>query len=125
MDRTGNEARLKRGRRPETMTTIVAINDIDTDHLEAVQAEMTRLGAPEIRAYWTGEMYLALEGSHRLAAADALGITPTIIEMYEDDEMMSDLDMPDEDGLSMEGKVVSVSSILSAIADANGPRFEI
>jgi hypothetical protein len=105
------------------MTTIIAINGTDADHLETVTAAMREMGAPEIRAFWTGELWLALEGSHRLAAAAALGLTPTLIEMDEADEMVCDIDMPDEDGYSMDGRTVRVASILAAI-DQSGPLYQ-
>lgn len=60
------------------MTTIFAPHLPDAQKLAAVTAEMERLGAPTIRAVWCGDHYKAIEGSHRLAAAHDLGITPEI-----------------------------------------------
>jgi hypothetical protein len=60
---------------------IVAPNKIDPKHLEQVKKEMQELGPPVIRAYYDGEKYIALEGSHRLRAAKDLGITPEIQEV--------------------------------------------
>ena len=59
---------------------IVAPNPTEQAHLEAVIAEMRELGAPTVRAIWVGVhgLWLAVEGSHRLAAAAELGLTPTI-----------------------------------------------
>jgi ParB-like chromosome segregation protein Spo0J len=39
---------------------------------------MRELGAPTIRAILVGEVLYAIDGSHRLAAAHALGIDPVI-----------------------------------------------
>lgn len=53
------------------------------DHLESVKAEMLKLGAPKIRAIWS-EAYacwMAVEGCHRLRAADALGVRPIIVDV--------------------------------------------
>lgn len=49
-------------------------------HLAEVQAEMTKRGAPVIRAIWSEcyGMWLAIEGCHRLRAAQNLGLTPVI-----------------------------------------------
>lgn len=51
-----------------------------TAHLEHVIGEMRRRGAPVIRAHWDEAIgaWLAREGTHRLRAALALGIAPTI-----------------------------------------------
>ena len=53
------------------------------EHLEAVKAEMAKLGAPVIRAIYDdcNDIYIALEGSHRIRAAKALGLTPIIDEV--------------------------------------------
>lgn len=74
---------------------IQAINPINEAHLMEVVEAMREMGAPEIRAYYTGEMYVALEGSHRLAAAWELGLEPVIVEMDEDEEIEHDLDYVD------------------------------
>ena len=69
----------------------------DADHLEAVKAEMLTLGAPTIRAVWM-EVYgawVALEGCHRIRAAQALGLLPLIDEVeYSNDSIVLD----DKDG---------------------------
>lgn len=69
------------------MTTIYAIHGTDAEKLEAVIAEMRVLGTPTIRVVDCGDHYMALEGSHRLAAASALDLTP-MLEIYEQDEMI-------------------------------------
>lgn len=69
------------------MTTIYAIHAPFADKLEAVKAEMETLGAPTIRVVDCGDYYMALEGSHRLAAAHALGLEPTLIVFAQDDDL--------------------------------------
>ena|ERR1700691_645054 len=68
------------------MSTIVAINQPDNDHLQAVIADMRLLGAPVIRAVKDEScgVICALEGSHRLAACKALGIDPIIVLLDDD-----------------------------------------
>lgn len=64
------------------------------EHLQEVIEEMKVLGTPKIHAVWM-EVYnhwVALEGCHRLRAAEILGLTPEIIEVeYSDELMMSDV----------------------------------
>jgi hypothetical protein len=108
------------------MAYIVAINSPDAGHLAEVIDAMRSLGAPAIRAFWTGEIYVALEGSHRLAAAQVLGLTPIIIKMADDEEMETDIDgLTDDDGyLIPQGSVVHVARIL-AYLDQSGPRYAV
>lgn len=59
---------------------IAIINGTDAKHLEEVKSEMSKIGAPVIKAVWM-ECYghwAALEGSHRVVAAKSLGIEPII-----------------------------------------------
>lgn len=67
------------------MQTIYTINTPEAAHLAAIKAEMTTLGSPTIRAFWNGDAWLAIEGSHRIAAAAALGLPVIIDEVDEDD----------------------------------------
>ena len=67
------------------MTKIYAIHAPKKAKLEAVIAEMRLLGAPTIRAIDCGDYLMALEGSHRLAAAADLELTP-VFEIIEQDE---------------------------------------
>jgi hypothetical protein len=69
------------------MTTVYAIHAPFADRLEAVKAEMATLGAPTIRVVDCGDFLMALEGSHRLAAAAALGLTPEFVVFAQDDEI--------------------------------------
>lgn len=68
-------------------------NHYDEKHLQEVIEEMKTLGAPKVHAVWM-ECYghwAALEGCHRLRAAQQLGLTPEIIEVEYSDEMVSSL----------------------------------
>lgn len=69
------------------MFTVYAIHGTDAAHLEQVKAEMETLGAPVIRVVDCGDYYMALEGSHRLAAAHQLGISPELVVYDQDDEI--------------------------------------
>ena len=73
-------------------------NHYNQDHLEKVTAEMQELGTPKIRAIWS-EMWgiwLAVEGCHRLRAAAALGLTPEIINISDDETVTIQCDGYDE-----------------------------
>lgn len=74
------------------MTLIIAPNKVIAARLDRVLAKMQDLGAPTIKAYWDGEKYWAVEGSHRLAAAKILGLTPVIEEVNIDDEIEHDIE---------------------------------
>lgn len=69
-------------------------NHYDEAHLEAVKAEMVKRGAPKIRAIWseTYGMWMAVEGCHRLRAAQALGIRPIIIDISNQKTLTVQLD---------------------------------
>jgi hypothetical protein len=67
---------------------IYAIHAPEPERLEKVSHEMRMLGAPTIRVVDCGDHYQALEGSHRLAAAHALGITPQLV-IYAQHELIS------------------------------------
>ena len=71
-------------------TTIALTHKHYTDeHLAEVTEEMKTLGAPAIRCIWS-EMYgiwMAVEGCHRLRAAYELGLTPTIIDISDDEQV--------------------------------------
>jgi len=68
---------------------IITPNKINQAHLKAVKAEMLTLGAPAIRAIGNGEIYWAIEGSHRLVAAYELGLEPEIEEVEYSNEMIT------------------------------------
>lgn len=54
-------------------------------HLEEVKAEMIKRGAPVIRTIWSEchGVWMAIEGCHRIRAAEALGLTPVIKDVSE------------------------------------------
>jgi hypothetical protein len=62
---------------------VVAPNKPDGDHLYWVIQQMSKLGAPSVRAIWDDgqRSWFAAEGSHRLAAAWRFGIVPVIIDI--------------------------------------------
>ena len=53
-------------------------------HLGEVVAQMRVLGPPTIKVVRYADELFALEGSHRLAAADYLGMTPIFEELEPD-----------------------------------------
>ena len=70
------------------MKVILLHEHYDDGHLAQVIEEMRVLGAPRILAVWV-ECYgawVALEGCHRLRAAQALGLTPEMACVEYDDE---------------------------------------
>ena len=67
------------------MTMIYAIHAPSADRLAAVKAEMLVLGVPTIQVVDCGDHYMALEGSHRLAAAHELGFIPELIVYSQED----------------------------------------
>lgn len=64
---------------------VYAIHAPDAAKLDVVKAEMLTLGPPTIRVVDCGDYYMALEGSHRLAAAADLDITPDFVVFAQDD----------------------------------------
>lgn len=66
---------------------IYAIHDTNPDKLAEVTAEMRERGAPTIEVVDCGDYYMALEGSHRIAAAHALNLMPKLIIREQDDEI--------------------------------------
>jgi hypothetical protein len=76
------------------MNPIYLIHKTDAEKLEAVKSEMLTLGAPTVRVVDCGDHYMAIEGTHRLAAAADLGIEPNLIILDQDDMVEADsLDM--------------------------------
>ena len=68
--------------------TVYAIHAPEDDKLAAVVSEMKKLGAPSIKVINCGDYYMAVEGSHRLAAAAALEINP-VFDVIEQGEEIS------------------------------------
>ena len=77
------------------MTTIILVNATDLKHLETVKSEMAVLGSPTIRAIDGGDHLIAIAGSHRVRAAEQLGVTVNVEIIDENGE--SDLDTLDWD----------------------------
>jgi len=77
--------------------TIFAPNHVDkkSEHYVSVKKEMLKRGPPQIRAMYNGcDAWLAIEGSHRIAAAEELGLNIIILEV-KPDEVISDHDFED------------------------------
>jgi hypothetical protein len=87
------------------MDVILVHSHYDAAHLAAVQAEMLTLGAPAIRGVFFEEgcdVWVALEGCHRLRAAHALGLMPTMIEVeYDDTTTTEDIGIYHQDNLTI------------------------
>lgn len=66
---------------------IILLHDVDEEHLAEVTESMMEQGAPTIHAIWDPcyDAWVALEGTHRIAAAHKLGLTPEIDEVEYDD----------------------------------------
>jgi hypothetical protein len=77
--------------------TIQAPHKIDTSSAQyaEVRAYMLAHGAPTIRACDVGGAWVAIEGSHRLAVAAELGITPDIDAMDYDSDVRVEHDLDD------------------------------
>lgn len=69
------------------MATVYTIHQPKPDHLAKVVDQMRVLGAPTIKVVDCGDHYQALEGTHRLAAADQLGLTPVSDVLDQDHEI--------------------------------------
>lgn len=103
------------------MVVIVAINEPDHRHLAQVIAEMRELGAPTLRAIRDEAqgVILALEGSHRLAAALELGLTPRL-ELVNDDTPLRCDDIGWDDMGWFEGRAARAGDIRDRIARPMG-----
>jgi hypothetical protein len=66
---------------------IFAIHAPNPEKLIEITAEMQERGAPAIKVVNCGDYYMALEGSHRIAAAHKLGLKPELV-IYEQDEVI-------------------------------------
>ena len=74
---------------------ILIANKTDESHLEKVMTAMQTLGAPTVKAAWDEcyGMWVALEGSHRIVAAQRLGLMPIIDEIPAEDEEDRELEI--------------------------------
>ena len=95
--------RATQNEKANKMRVALLHNHYDRESLESVTAEMRVFGAPTIKVLDLGfdDMYQALEGCHRLRAAEILGLTPIfeIIDIADADataaELELDVDNPD------------------------------
>lgn len=103
------------------MMHVIAINRPDPAHLAAVIADMRRLGVPTLRAVRdeTQGIILALEGSHRLAAAAALGLTPKL-DILSPDTLITCAELGYDDSGWFDGEAVPLGDIRDRIADPMG-----
>ncbi len=92
-----------------------SMHQVEARHLAAVVKEMRKLGTPTIRCMYDGEVYKAVEGTHRLAAAAQLGLTPIIAEL--DPESILPADLIEEADLDPETRVMDRAN------DARGKRY--
>ena len=62
------------------MEIVLLHKEYDKKHLDEVIANMKKMGAPTIKAYYDEAegIYFATEGCHRIRAAKKLGIMPVI-----------------------------------------------
>jgi len=69
-------------------------NHYNSEHLQNVKEEMRRLGAHTINCWYdeSNDIWFAVEGCHRLRAAYALGITPIINDISNDDTLTYEVD---------------------------------
>ena len=76
------------------MTIALVHKHYDATHLEAVKAEMAKLGAPVVKAVWMEcyGHYAALEGCHRIRAAKELGLVPLIVDVEYSDDLVDGMD---------------------------------
>jgi hypothetical protein len=103
------------------MTTIYAIHGVDADKLAEVTAEMRVLGAPTIEVVDCGDHYMALEGSHRLAAAHALGLTPELTIHDQD----TDLDISGYDWFEPQNWAETVYPAGEVAGELFSPRYAV
>jgi hypothetical protein len=99
------------------MTIALVHKHFDAAHLEEVKNTMQTLGAPEIKAVYVEcmDMFVALEGCHRIRAAKALGLVPVIVEM--DFDAIASMDVTDPAlGLDIDMPGTTVEDM---IADCN------
>jgi hypothetical protein len=81
LNQIGANAGMKSQLSKQKGVFLVTPNATFPKQLGEVKQQMEKLGAPTIRAYWDGEKYIAIEGSHRARAAKELGLTPEIKEV--------------------------------------------
>jgi hypothetical protein len=104
------------------VTTVYAIHETDATHLEDVIVKMRKMGAPTIRVVDCFDFFMALEGSHRLAAAAKLGLTPTFVVFEQDDIVdLSDLDI-DTYNINL-GETYTAGELAGELIGMHNPKF--
>lgn len=90
----------------------------DEQHLDEVKEIMEHRGAPVIRAIWSEcyGVWMAVEGCHRIRAAKALGLTPVIKDISEQQSVRMQVD-----GESVR---ISVKALAAELSD-DAPRSAI
>ncbi|WP_234053631.1 MULTISPECIES: hypothetical protein [unclassified Xanthobacter] len=108
-------------RHQPTIEYIVTINDVDPAYLEEVKAEMKTRGAPLLRAILdeTQGVIVALEGSHRIAAALDLGLVPTM-QLVDEEDQLSCQELGYDDCGWFGGEPARAIEIRDRIAAPNG-----
>ena len=103
------------------MATFITINDTDADHLSAVTNDMRTLGAPAIRCIRDDVqgVILALEGSHRLAAAKALDLEPNFV-FLDENEPLTCAEIGYDDNGWFDGEDATAGMIRDRIAGPTG-----
>ena len=103
------------------MATLVTINSTDDAHLAGVIETMRSLGSPTIRciADPVNGIILALEGSHRIAAAAALDL-PINVVMLADSARITAKSIGYDDMGAFEGKRVRAASFRELIGSPMG-----
>lgn len=101
--------------------TVYAIHGTDEDKLAEVIAEMRELGAPTIRVVDCSDFYMALEGSHRLAAAAELGLTPEFVVFEQDDVV--DLSTLDIDTFNLSGTEYTAGELAGELIGMHNPVY--
>lgn len=96
---------------------LIAINATDPIHLAAVTADMRVLGRPTLRCIRDEAqcVTLALEGSHRLAAAADLDLEPHLV-MLDDDDLLTVADIGYDDCGWFAGQPARAADIRDRIA---------
>lgn len=103
------------------MTTVYAIHGTDAAHLAEVISAMRELGAPTIRVVDCADHYVALEGSHRLAAAAQLGVTPVFIVLDQEDPV--DLRSLDVDTSNFAENIYTAGELAGELRGRDSPVF--
>ena len=72
------------------MRTLYTIHPTDAKKLQEVIAQMSILGSPTIRAVECSDYLMALEGTHRIAAAAVLSLPINLVILEQYDIVQSD-----------------------------------